>query len=260
MRAQLCLTHCDPMDCQAPLTMEFFFPGKNTRVGCHFLLQGIFPTQGSNPHLLYWQADSLSLYHLGIPLKTLVICIWRLTLLALFYWMLLLFVEFGVCFSCLVFLSGCWVWLCTHLCLEIWGYPVCETCDSLAYPRRLTTGQGWVVLVTVCAGGCPSGQGCLSALGSCPSSPLTATTSRHTTLTWPGLLRGHKESQVLQPLLLKCSNLCPDGCSGFLLPPSLASLSWNLPQSWFLLSQRLSPAWLVGCHLPCPSSSVNLCL
>ena len=27
-------------------------PGKNTRMGCHFLLQGIFPTQGSNPHLL----------------------------------------------------------------------------------------------------------------------------------------------------------------------------------------------------------------
>ena len=25
------------------------FPGKNTGVGCHFLLQGIFPTQGSNP-------------------------------------------------------------------------------------------------------------------------------------------------------------------------------------------------------------------
>ena len=29
------------------------FPGKNTRVGCHFLLQGIFfLTQGSKPHLL----------------------------------------------------------------------------------------------------------------------------------------------------------------------------------------------------------------
>ena len=28
------------------------FPGKNTEVGCHFLLQGIFPPQGSNPHLL----------------------------------------------------------------------------------------------------------------------------------------------------------------------------------------------------------------
>ena len=26
-------------------------PGKNTRVGCHFLLQGIFPTQGSDPGL-----------------------------------------------------------------------------------------------------------------------------------------------------------------------------------------------------------------
>ena len=28
------------------------FPGKNTGVGCHFLLQGIIPTQGSNPGLL----------------------------------------------------------------------------------------------------------------------------------------------------------------------------------------------------------------
>ena len=40
------------------------FPGKNRRVGCNFLLQGIFPTQGSNLHLLcllHWQVDSLSL-------------------------------------------------------------------------------------------------------------------------------------------------------------------------------------------------------
>ena len=37
------------------------FPGKNTGVGCHFLLQGIFPTQGSNLQLLHWQADSLPL-------------------------------------------------------------------------------------------------------------------------------------------------------------------------------------------------------
>ena len=37
------------------------FPGKNTGVGCHFLLQGIFLTQESNLHLLcslHWQADS----------------------------------------------------------------------------------------------------------------------------------------------------------------------------------------------------------
>ena len=29
------------------------FPGKNTGVGCHFLLQGIFTTQGLNPRLLH---------------------------------------------------------------------------------------------------------------------------------------------------------------------------------------------------------------
>ena len=28
-------------------------PGKNTGVGCHFLLQGLFLTQGSNPGLLH---------------------------------------------------------------------------------------------------------------------------------------------------------------------------------------------------------------
>ena len=40
-------------------------PGKNTGVDCHFLLHAIFPTQGWNPRLLYWQADSLPLSHLG---------------------------------------------------------------------------------------------------------------------------------------------------------------------------------------------------
>ena len=39
-------------------------PGRNAGVGCQALLQGIFPTQGSNPHLLcllHWQAGSLPL-------------------------------------------------------------------------------------------------------------------------------------------------------------------------------------------------------
>ena len=39
-------------------------PGKNSEVGCHFLLQGIFPTQGLQPHilnLLHWQVSSLLL-------------------------------------------------------------------------------------------------------------------------------------------------------------------------------------------------------
>ena len=31
------------------------FPGKSSGVGCHFLLQGIFPIQGWNPHLQHWQ-------------------------------------------------------------------------------------------------------------------------------------------------------------------------------------------------------------
>ena len=35
---------------QAPLSWNS--PGNNTGVGCHSLLQGIFPTQGSNPGLL----------------------------------------------------------------------------------------------------------------------------------------------------------------------------------------------------------------
>ena len=45
-------------------------PGKNTRVGYHALLQGIFPTQESNPHLLcllHWQAGSLPLWPPGKP-------------------------------------------------------------------------------------------------------------------------------------------------------------------------------------------------
>ena len=35
------------------------FPGKNTGMGCHFLLQGIFLTQGPSLRLLHWQADPL---------------------------------------------------------------------------------------------------------------------------------------------------------------------------------------------------------
>ena len=45
----------------ARLLCPWDFPGKNTEVGCHFLLQGIFPTQRLKPHLLHWQMDSLPL-------------------------------------------------------------------------------------------------------------------------------------------------------------------------------------------------------
>ena len=62
MHAQLCPTLCDYMDCG--------LPGKNTEVGCHFLLQQIFPTQGSepiSPASPATQADSLPLSHQGSP-------------------------------------------------------------------------------------------------------------------------------------------------------------------------------------------------
>ena len=50
--AQLCPTPCDPMDCSPPgSSVHGDSPGKNAGVGCHALLQGIFPTQGSNPSL-----------------------------------------------------------------------------------------------------------------------------------------------------------------------------------------------------------------
>ena len=42
------------------------FPGKNTGVGCHFLLQGIFPTQGWNLSLLQWQAEPLGKPYEGV--------------------------------------------------------------------------------------------------------------------------------------------------------------------------------------------------
>ena len=51
---------------QAPLC-PWDSPGRNTGVGCHVLLPGIFPTQGSNPGLLHRQADALALSHLGNP-------------------------------------------------------------------------------------------------------------------------------------------------------------------------------------------------
>ena len=70
--AQSCPTLCDPMDYSPPgSSVHGAFPGKNTGVGCHDLLQGIFQTQGSNLHLLHllhWQAGSLPLAPPGKPL------------------------------------------------------------------------------------------------------------------------------------------------------------------------------------------------
>ena len=67
--AQWCPTLCDPMDCSPPGSLvRGDSPGKNTRVGCHVLLLGIFPTQGLNPglphcrHILYHLSHQGSIY------------------------------------------------------------------------------------------------------------------------------------------------------------------------------------------------------
>ena len=45
------------------------FPGKSTGVGCHALLQGIFPTQGSNLGLLHCRQMLYPLSHQGSPIN-----------------------------------------------------------------------------------------------------------------------------------------------------------------------------------------------
>ena len=70
------------MDCNLPgSSVHGIFPGKNTGMDCHFLLQGIFVIQGLNPYLLsllHWQADSFPLVPLGKPPKGLEMPIWWL--------------------------------------------------------------------------------------------------------------------------------------------------------------------------------------
>ena len=62
---QLCPILCDPMEESARLLYPWNFLGKNVGLGGHFLLQGIFQTQGSTEPcllcLLHWQVGSLPL-------------------------------------------------------------------------------------------------------------------------------------------------------------------------------------------------------
>ena len=62
------------MDHSLPDLCPWDSPGNNTGVDCHALLQGIFPTQGSNLRflrLLHWQAGSLPLAPSGMPMSCL---------------------------------------------------------------------------------------------------------------------------------------------------------------------------------------------
>ena len=80
---QSCLALCNPLDCSP---QGFSVHGISQTiilgVGCHFLLQGIFPAQGSNGNLLClqpWQADSFPLCNLGSPIIFLNIAYWQLS-------------------------------------------------------------------------------------------------------------------------------------------------------------------------------------
>ena len=68
---QSCLTLGDPMDFSpARILCPWDSPGKTTGLGCHALLQGIFPTQRLNPcllSLLHWQTGSSALAAPGKP-------------------------------------------------------------------------------------------------------------------------------------------------------------------------------------------------
>ena len=64
--AQSCPTLCDTMDCSLPSSsVHRDSPGKNTGMGCHFPLPGIFPTQGLNPGLLHYRQILYHLSHQG---------------------------------------------------------------------------------------------------------------------------------------------------------------------------------------------------
>ena len=74
--AQSYLTLCDPMHCSLPgSTFHEDSPGKNTGVGGHAHLQGIFPALGSNSVLLHCR---WFLYHLIPQGSTVIYYFWRI--------------------------------------------------------------------------------------------------------------------------------------------------------------------------------------
>jgi len=71
VHAQPYLTLRDPVGCHPQGSSV-----QNTGTSCHFLLQGVFPTQESNLpllQLLHWQVDSLPLSHLRVQFGSLAI-------------------------------------------------------------------------------------------------------------------------------------------------------------------------------------------
>ena len=71
---QSCLTLCNLMDCSPPgSSVHGDSTGKNTGVGCHALLQEIFPMQGFILDLLHCRWILYHLSHQGSPKMYLII-------------------------------------------------------------------------------------------------------------------------------------------------------------------------------------------
>ena len=75
--AQSSLTLCNPIARQAPLPCNS--PDRNTGVGYHSILQGIFPTQGSNPWLLHYRRILYCLELFVIAFHSSPVAYWKLS-------------------------------------------------------------------------------------------------------------------------------------------------------------------------------------
>ena len=121
--------------CQAPLSMDF--PGRNTGVGCHFLLQGIFLTQGLNLGLQHYRQTLHHLSRQGSPMiqdSDLVsfFCMWPASFTNTVYWTDSPFLT--VCSSllchrliihiCMSWFLGSQFCFCWSLCLFLYQYHI----------------------------------------------------------------------------------------------------------------------------------------
>ena len=91
------------------------FPGKNTGVGCHFLLQGIFPTQGLNPGLPHSRQMLYCLSHPGSQSKEAPFssnCL-KDVLDVIFFFLIYMFENSWIFFF--------FIWLIVWVWIEFWG-------------------------------------------------------------------------------------------------------------------------------------------
>ena len=203
-------------------------PGKNIGVGCHALLQGIFPTQGSNPGLPHCWWILYHLNHQGSPVLCSNVCLNNDV--EILTWVCFLKNRLGVFHGEVPELS--------------------ETSESLLTPRRRRQGRFWRWLVCILPR--RVGQGDLGHItkptrrGFIPLSahqfspaPSQGWQTRHrqwaqlTNLPIPSLLvlQSPYPPPSLMPLTLPCAGRKPHICSGANRPPLVVQLCEELRTS-----------------------------